>query len=211
MPLKIMIIISHALNQDIKRWREKGLSGFNLSFLSPSLRRRAAFQQPSSELPQLPPKTRLQPKQFTLPAVAGVGWLVFFQSLRDANTQVGGTGRSFPWHLQLLSQPACPGMAHRGLFKRHLVQKHLCSTGQLCAGEEGGRKDEKDRGCVLGQARPTRHPLGLPHSPDNTPRIWQAPLPVHHGHNLPCPPLLAIFLSPELRSRRATGDTTAVY
>lgn len=30
LPLRIMIIIMHTSNQDIKRWRERGLSGFNL-------------------------------------------------------------------------------------------------------------------------------------------------------------------------------------
>ena len=48
-------------------------------------------------------------------------------------------------------------MVYRGLFRQHLVQKHPCSTGQLCAGSHAGRKDGKDHGYVLGREHPTQH------------------------------------------------------
>lgn len=106
LPFKIMIAIMHTSNQDIKRWREKGLSGFNLQFLAPSLARQAAFQKPSSKLLQLPLKTPLITEAIYFASSAG-----FFRSLRDTDTQVAHTRRSFPWHLQPLSQPICPGTA----------------------------------------------------------------------------------------------------
>ena len=154
-----------------------------------------------------PPKHSLKLKQLISRAVVG-----FFQSLRDADTQVGYTSRSFPWHLQPLSQPVCLGMVYRGLFKQHLVQKHPCSTGQLCAASHA--RGEGREGPWICPGTRTSHSAftqGLPHSPDNAPQVWQVALPVHHHHNLPYPLLFAISHSPEPWSRCPTGDTTVIY
>lgn len=126
------------LNQDIKTSRDggkRGLSGFNLSFLSPSLARQAAFQKPGCCSLPLPAQPVTAAMWFA--SSTRVVW-----SLRDTDTQVGRTHRSFLWHLQLLSQPICPGTVLRA-FQAHPVPKHPCAVG-LCA-------------CAWGQCFPTWH------------------------------------------------------